>query len=883
MKTNYLNLLKSLLVGFATSIATQNLQAQITVQTFSYSGTIGSFTVPPCVTTISMDVRGAQGGFGNSGTGGLGARMTGVFTVIPGQVLRYLVGQCPGNVSSGSFTFPGGGGGSFVANGASIATSTPMCVAGGGGGGYGTTGDNAPITTSGTGGNPGINGNGAPSSSCGGGGGGFFTSGGADINYGFPGGQAFQLGGAGALPAAAYLSSYQPGGFGGGTAANYVGSCNLQGGNGGGYSGGSGYGTALWQAGTAGGSFNAGTNQANTAGFNSGNGLITFSYTPGAQVQASASPTAICTGNTATLTANNVTSYTWFPQNTVSPTVAVNPTSNTTYTVLGLNAAGCTTSLAITLTVSPSLPSLTVTASSNTVCLGQTAMLTAAGALTYTWTNGITNAVTFTPSATNAYTVTGGNGCGTITAVNTITVAPIAVNVVANPTTICSGYTSTLTATAAATTFSWFPTTQTGSNTVVSPLANIIYTIAVSNGTCGGTQTLALNVLTTPTISVAASATRICQGEQVSLTATGAGANGTYTWAPTGGNQANITVTPTASTIYTASGTNVNSCASSSQTFVIVDLGPNATIAASKTLACVGQTVSLTAAGGNSYLWSGGPNTAAQVITVGNGPSSYSVLVGHATNTCTTLKSIGVTGITPTVVVTPSTAICVGNAATLTASGASTYTWSGFAPGSTNTVSPSSNTTYTVAATTQSLNAASQAVNCSVTAVHLVVVNSLPTLSVTLKKVTICKNESNTLTVSGASTYSWSNASTGATVVVSPTITANYTVTGTDANGCSTSTVVQAKVSNCNSISEFAAENNSINVFPNPTSGVLYVNTDKDLQLQLINSIGEVVREIYVEAGQTKSIDVKDLSAGIYVLSGDSSGSRTSVKVIITR
>src|SRR6185369_171556 len=53
----------------------------------------------------------------------------------------------------------------------------------------------------------------------------------------------------------------------------------------------------------------------------------------------------------------------------------------------------------------------------------------------------------------------------------------------------------------------------------------------------------------------------------------------------------------------------------------------------------------------------------------------------------------------------------------------------------------------------------------------------------------ICLGASTTLTGAGASTYSWSPASglssaSGSPVTASPAVTTNYTVTGTDANGC---------------------------------------------------------------------------------------------------
>lgn len=68
-----------------------------------------------------------------------------------------------------------------------------------------------------------------------------------------------------------------------------------------------------------------------------------------------------------------------------------------------------------------------------------------------------------------------------------------------------------------------------------------------------------------------------------------------------------------------------------------------------------------------------------------------------------------------------------------------------------------------------------------------VTVNALP--AVAAPDQTICDGDNATITATGANTYSWSpgtdlNTTIGATVIASPSTTINYTVTGTDANGC---------------------------------------------------------------------------------------------------
>src|ERR1700744_3312570 len=107
---------------FITTIRYSNAQA---VDTYNYTGAIVNWTVPSCVISITVDVRGAQGGNYNRATGGLGARMQGVFNVTPGDVLTIWVG----GQGTSSQNAGGGGGGSGITKGA-----IPLIIAGGGGG-----------------------------------------------------------------------------------------------------------------------------------------------------------------------------------------------------------------------------------------------------------------------------------------------------------------------------------------------------------------------------------------------------------------------------------------------------------------------------------------------------------------------------------------------------------------------------------------------------------------------------------------------------------------------------------------------------------------------------------------------------------------------------
>ncbi len=136
------------------------------------------------------------------------------------------------------------------------------------------------------------------------------------------------------------------------------------------------------------------------------------------------------------------------------------------------------------------------------------------------------------------------------------------------------------------------------------------------------------------------------------------------------------------------------------------------------------------------------------------------------------VKTITVTA-TPTVITAGTSTICSGSSATITASGATTYTWNpGGLTGTSVVVSPGTTTTYTVNGTTT---------GCAGSSTKLVTVNATPTVAV--NTASVCGGSTATLTASGATTYSWNTGSTASFITASPVVNTTYTVTGTT-GGC---------------------------------------------------------------------------------------------------
>lgn len=192
--------------------------------------------------------------------------------------------------------------------------------------------------------------------------------------------------------------------------------------------------------------------------------------TPVAIPTVTVNDTILCAGNTGFLYAAGASTYSWSSGST-SNSITINPTTTTNYTVVG-SVGTCTNSAVSSVTV---IGQALVVTGNNSICNGQSSMLSASGGSLYTWSTGITTpTIIVTPSVTSTYTVTSVAASCTNTSVYTVSVTPIPVINVSG-TTICPGQNGTLTATGA-TTYSW-STGATGSSININPTVNTTYTV----------------------------------------------------------------------------------------------------------------------------------------------------------------------------------------------------------------------------------------------------------------------------------------------------------------------------------------------------------------------------------------------------------------------
>jgi hypothetical protein len=486
-----------------------------------------------------------------------------------------------------------------------------------------------------------------------------------------------------------------------------------------------------------------------------------------------AGSTAACNGQPVTFTASGGSGYNWSVGGTNS-TVTVTPSSNFTLTLNGTNAQGCAGAaqqMAVTVFSTPVLG----ISGTNTVCSGSSVVLTGSGASTYTWSNGgNANTNNVSPTSSTTYTLNGTStqGCAGVPSTYAVTVYTLPVLSITGTNSLCVGSSVVLTGNGA-TTYSW-STAQSGSSISVSPAVNTTYSLTglSSNGCSGNTAVVTVTANPLPTVTVSGT-TLICQGQVSTLTASGAN---TYAWSG-GPSNAVYTVSPSATTNYSVVGVSAAGCSNTAVRSVSVQPSISVNVTGANTL-CAGQTITLTANGATSYTWNTSANTTTLAVTP-SASTSYSFVGVNGVCTATAITNITVNP-NPTVAITGTTGLCIGSTATLTAAGATTYSWSNTASTASVAVSPTANAVYSVTG--------SFSTGCSNTATTAITVFSLPVVTIS-GNTFICVGNTAVLQASGAASYVWNTSATTSSINLTPTVTSNYTATGTSSNGCVSSAV----------------------------------------------------------------------------------------------
>ncbi len=409
----------------------------------------------------------------------------------------------------------------------------------------------------------------------------------------------------------------------------------------------------------------------------------------------------ICAGRTLSLTSTGGGMfYNWAGPNSFvgSVTNPLVPNATTAYsgnyTLSITYTNNCIKQATLPVVVNP-LPQ-PVIISNSPVCETNTLQLDATGGGTYQWvgpngfnssspTNSLSNV---SAAASGVYTVITALGTCTAAATATVLVNP---QPVINPTSnspVCQQGVIQLNSGVANAVYLW-----TGPNSFTSNLQNPTispaqfiqsgnYTLTASGitGNCPSTTSvISVSVLSSPNIS--ATGATLCMGAAATVTAGGASS---FTWTgPSGFSALGASVVipnVSGSGIYTVAGTNVNPCIGTTTVYVLARSLP--TVSATGATVCEGQSSILGAFGATGYNWSGPSGFTSNVANVMfqstslQNAGTYTV-VGTAANSCTNsaTSTLSVIAVPQLSIAASPAAICIGHSATITVSGAQTYSW----------------------------------------------------------------------------------------------------------------------------------------------------------------------------------------------------------------
>ena len=511
------------------------------------------------------------------------------------------------------------------------------------------------------------------------------------------------------------------------------------------------------------------------------------------------------------------------------------------------------------------LPSPTVSASINqSVCAGSPVTLNGSGALTYSWSNGVTNAVAFTPVSTATYTVTGTNSQGcTGTATTTVTVNSLPIVSAGVDQTVCGGSSVTFTATGA-TNYVWNNgatgaslTVQTGTN-----LSSTSYFVTGTNSStgCSSNDVVLVNVLGLPNVFAGNDLT-ICFGDTLILTGSGATS---YSW--TNGVINNSPFIPQLTQTYTLTGVNTNQCQNIDQITVFVNPSPTV-FAGSDIELCQGGDIVLVASGAQTYSWDNGAVNG--VLFTPTTTTNY-IVTGTNAYGCQDQDNLLVTvNALPTISAGANQTICMGDSILLQANGAANYTWN----------IGQFNGTYFQPATTMTLSVVGiDTNNCEGSSVFTVEVNPNPTIFL-VSDTTVCDyNLPLQLTAAGnATSFLWSNGTSGTSTSI--TQAGTYIVTG-ELNGCTESGSIVVVLDPCLGIYE--EDLFKLSFYPNPTQNEVYgtFNMPISATISILTMDGRVLFTDQVKNQTEIMLDFSSFARGSYLIKLDQNGETNLTKVI---
>ncbi|WP_373548120.1 Ig-like domain-containing protein [Haliscomenobacter sp.] len=512
------------------------------------------------------------------------------------------------------------------------------------------------------------------------------------------------------------------------------------------------------------------------------------------------------TGQISSSISGGTAPYTYLWSNNAT-TSAISNLAVGSYTLTATDANGCSNTAQVNITA-PNALSITLSPI-NPLCNGQnTGQISSSisggtAPYTYLWSNAATtSAISNLAAGSYTLTATDANGCSNTAQVN-IT-APNALSITLSPINpLCNGQntgqiSSSIAGGTAPYTYLW---SNAATTSAISNLAVGTYTLTATDAN-GCSNTAQVNINAPNALSITLNPVNpLCNGQntgQISSSISGGTAPYTYLWSNTATTSA---INNLAVGSYTLTATDANGCSNTAQVNITAPNALSITLSPVNPL-CNDQNtgqISSSISGGTApytYLWS----NAATTTAISNLPLGSYTLTATDANGCTNTAQVNITAPNAlSITLSPINLLCNGQNTGQISSSISggtapyTYLWSNAA--TTSAISNLAAGSYTLTAT--------DANGCSNTAqVNITAPNAL---SITLSPVNPLCNDQNTgqisSSISGGTapyTYLWSNAAT--TSAISNLAVGGYSLTATDANGCSNTAQVNITTPNALSL-----------------------------------------------------------------------------------
>ncbi len=471
---------------------------------------------------------------------------------------------------------------------------------------------------------------------------------------------------------------------------------------------------------------------------------------------------SFCQNSSTTLSATaGFSSYNW---STGGASASISNSSGGNISVTATDGLGCTATASVAVVVNPN-PQPVVTGPTS-ICTGSTAVFSTSQVFQkYLWSTGAATAsITASTAGNFSVTVTDANGCTGFDDINLTIGASLSPAIVQLPYN-CDGK-LTLDAGAGYATYSWSNGTS-GQTLTVSQSGTYVVTVSDGTGCTGSASQTVINIPAQPTVAISG-VLKICPGSTTTLTATAGFPS--YKWS-------NGTTSQTLGSVgagsFSVTATDANGCTATASVLV-ENLASLTTSIAVQPGNCDGLATLDAGAGFQNYQWSSGQ--AGQVVTVSQS-GVYAVTVSDGSG-CSGTATAQVTVVSPPTppVLTVNEILCDGSSVTINSAGVfSKYKWSDGSSLASLTVFQ----TGTFGLTVTDANGCTASASIDIEAVPPAVVTILGDLF-------FCENSSTVLTATGsAGSFSWSNGAAGQSITASQS--GSYTVTVTDANGCTAS------------------------------------------------------------------------------------------------